>query len=471
MLISKIINHSFIYAVLPKLPILIGFAILPFITPYLSDIDYGIYGIVLSIITGATVIKTLGLDVILMNSYIHHHRSGRYKLVWNEIQGFIFIWSFVLGLLVAVLIFFILPNEAETNKYLIILLTVVPIMFYSSLQVISLKYYQLAEKPMAIGLRSLIFGVLTVFFNYYFIVHLKIGYMGWVWGLFITETLSFFSYIHPLWIKNKLFPNLLFRRSAMKKHLKIGLPLVPHTSAFFLLDFSDRLVMMKMGVSTANIGLYDFAYRFAGYARVFSESIHQASTPLFIKLFKNDRSSNFLKDIIFLENYVVSFVSFAIALWLKEIFSIMVNNQDLNSTYNMGIILTMAYVYKPMYTAMATVFYYFEKTKEFWKISFTAGVLNVALNIIFIPIYGFKTAVFTTFLSFLFIGYAGFYVTQFKKLYSPNFHPLLWVGYTIVLLISSYFFKDAELFMKFVLTLVVLIFTIVKALPLIKKLK
>jgi O-antigen/teichoic acid export membrane protein len=470
-LIRKILNHSFIYAVLPKLPILLGFVILPLITPYLTDVDYGVYGIVLSIVTGITVIKTLGLDIILMNTFIHHGHSKRYKIVWNEIQGFIFIWSFVLGLLVNILLYFILPIEAETNKYLIILLTAIPIMFYSSLQVVSLKYYQLAEKPMAIGVRSLIFGVLTIFLNYYFIVYLKIGYMGWVWSMFITETLTFLSFIYPLWIKNKLYPNFLFRRNTMKKHLKIGLPLVPHTSAFFLLDFSDRLVMLKMGVSTANIGLYDFAYKFAGYARVFSESIHQASTPLLIKSFKKDGESNFLRDIIFLENYIVAFVSFTIAIWLKEIFSIMVNNEELNSTYNMGINLTMAYVYKPMYTAMATVFYYYEKTKEFWKISFTAGVVNIVLNIIFIPIYGFKAAVFTTFLAFLFIGYAGFYVTQFKKLYSPNFHPLLWVGYTILLLFSSYFFRDAEFLIKFALTVIVLIFTGLKALPLIKKLK
>ena len=45
----------------------------------------------------------------------------------------------------------------------------------------------------------------------------------------------------------------------------------------------------------------------------------------------------------------------------------MVKNEDLANTYSMGIILTMAYAYKPMYTAMATVFYYHEKTKEFWK--------------------------------------------------------------------------------------------------------
>lgn len=470
-MIKKIFNHSIIYAVLPKLPILLGFVILPLITPFLTDVDYGIYGIVLSIITGITVIKTLGLDVVMMNSYIHHHHSNRYKIVWNEIQGFIFLWSTVLGLLVSVLLYYILPKEAEDNINLIILLTVIPIIFFSSLQVISLKYYQLAEKPIEIGLRSLVFGILSVFLNYYLIAYCRIGYMGWVWSTFIVETITFLSYVYPLWIKKRLYPNFNFRRKIMKRHLKIGLPLVPHTSSFFLLDFSDRLVMLRLGVSTANIGLYDFAYKFAGYARVFTESIHQASTPLLIKSFKENRDSTTLRDVIFLENYVVSFVSFSIALWLKEIFGLMVNNEDLRATYDMGIILTMAYVYKPMYTAMATVFYYYEKTKEFWKISFSAGVLNIILNIIFIPIYGFKAAVYTTFLAFLFIGYAGFYVTKFKKLYSYNFHPILWVSYTIGLLGISYYFKDAHFSLKSGLTLCILIFSCIKVIPLINKLK
>ena len=232
----------------------------------------------MSITTGATVIKGLGLDVILINSFIHHYKSKRYKFVWNEIQGFIFLWSIVLGLLIGLLIYGVLPIQAIEDRGLIITLTITPIIFYSSLQIVSTKYYQLAEEPIQIGYRSLIFGIVSIALNYYLIVVMKMGYLGWVWSLFVTETLMFLSYIYPIWICEKLYPNFLFRRRAIKRHLRVSLPLVPHTSAFFLLDFSDRLVMINLSVSTANIGLYDFAYRFAGYARVFSESIHQAST-------------------------------------------------------------------------------------------------------------------------------------------------------------------------------------------------
>ena len=110
-MIKKIINHSLIYAILPKLPILLGFLMLPFLTPFLTNMDYGVFGIIMSITTGATVIKGLGLDMILMNSFIHHYKSSRYKFVWNEIQGFIFLWSIVLGLLIGLLE---LPNRCVT---------------------------------------------------------------------------------------------------------------------------------------------------------------------------------------------------------------------------------------------------------------------------------------------------------------------------------------------------------------------
>lgn len=470
-MIKKIANHSLVYAILPKLPILLGFLMLPFLTPFLSDIDYGVFGIVISITTGVTVIKTLGLDIILMNSYIHHFSSKRYKFIWNEIQGFIFLWSMLLGALVAVLIFWILPVEALEDRSSILLLTVVPILFYSSLQIVSVKYYQLAEKPIEIGYRSLIFGILSIALNYYLIVTVRMGYMGWFWSLFITETLTFLSYIYPVWIKKKLYPNFFFRRRAIKRYLKISLPLVPHTSAFFLLDFSDRLVMINLSISTANIGLYDFAYRFAGYSRVFSESIHQASTPLLIKDYKFNNRTSYLRDMIFLQSFVVCFASFAISIWLKELFQIMVRNEDLANTYGMGIILTMAYAYKPMYTAMATVFYYHEKTKEFWKISFVGGLINIILNVILIPIYGFKIAVLTTFLSFLYIGFSGFIVTSFKTIYPHRFKPVQWIIYITVLLVISYSFKDATIIIKLILTLIIFIFTIINSAKLIKTLR
>jgi O-antigen/teichoic acid export membrane protein len=444
---------------------------LPVLTPFLTDIDYGIFGIILSVTAGATVIKGLGLDIILINSYIHNFKSERYKFIWNEIQGFIFLWSIILSVIISLTIFYVLPVDAEKNRELIIILTVIPLIFYSSLQIISTKYYQLAERPLQIGYRSLIFGIISIGFNYYLIVVKEMGYMGWLWSLFITESLVFLSYIYPIWFRKKLYPNFLFRRRAIKRYLKISLPLVPHTSAFFLLDFSDRLVMINLGVSTANIGMYDFAYRFAGYARVFSESIHQASTPLLMKEYKARNKTSYIKDMIFLQSFVVCFVSFSISIWLKEIFYLMVKNEDLVSTYSMGIILTMSYAYKPMYTAMATVFYYHEKTKEFWKISFVGGLINIILNIIFIPIYGFKVAVATTFIAFLYIGYSGFLVTGFKKIYDYNFRPLIWIAYTIILLIIAYSFKDSSMLLKLLLTIGLIIFTIVNIIPLIKKIR
>ena len=143
---------------------------LPFLTPFLTNTDYGIFGIIMSITTGATVIKGLGLDMILMNSFIHHYKSKRYKFIWNEVQGFIFLWSIVLGLLIGLLIYGLLPTEAIKDRGLIITLTITPIIFYSSLQIVSTKYYQLAEEPIQIGYRSLIFGVLSIVLNYYLIV-------------------------------------------------------------------------------------------------------------------------------------------------------------------------------------------------------------------------------------------------------------------------------------------------------------
>ena len=455
---------------LPKLPILLGLLILPFITPFLTNVDYGVYGIILSLVTGINVIKTLGLEVVLMNVFIHHSHSRSYRVAWNQIQGFIFLFSLILGLFTAFFLNYILPEEVYDKRFIAIFLTVIPILFYSSLQIISLKYYQLSEKPLQLGFRSLIFGLLNVCLTYYFIAIEKMGFMGWVWSIFISETLTFFSYIYPIWIKNKLYPNLFFRWSSMKEYLRISLPILPHTSAFFLLDFSDRLIMLKLGVNTANIGLYDFAYKFAGYTRVFSESIHQASTPLLLKEYKKKSDGNFLRDIIFVENYLVSFVAFSVAIWLKEIFSLLVNNKELNSTYDLGIILTMAYAYKPMYTAMATVFYYHGKTKEFWKISLVAGILNIVLNLIFIPIFGYEVAVITTFISFLYIGYSGFITTSFRKLYRAKFYPIHWFFYTVVLLFIAYAFKNSDIKIKLSINFILILFTFFKLIKLFKKL-
>ena len=113
----------------------------------------------------------------------------------------------------------------------------------------------------------------------------------------------------------------------------------------------------------------------------------------------------------------------------------------------------MGYTYRPYYWLAISRLQFAEKTSQFWKISMIAGVLNVVLNIIFLPIYGIKTAAVTTFVALLYIGFSGFFLKAFKEVESKKYFPVLTMLLIIGTTVLVYFIRDICLSIKLIISL------------------
>src|SRR5690606_22406584 len=114
----------------------------------------------------------------------------------------------------------------------------------------------------------------------------------------------------------------------------------------------------------------------------------------------------------------------------------LIRNEVLSQMYPLGIVIIMGYNYRPMYFGANTKLMFAEKTNVLWKVTFVAGLINVMLNFLLIPYFGFEAAAFTTFVSLMFMGYIGFYLKIFKDINAANFYPLAWLTATVILSID-----------------------------------
>ena len=97
-----------------------------------------------------------------------------------------------------------------------------------------------------------------------------------------------------------------------------------------------------------------------------------------------------------------------------------------------------------------------EKTSELWKISFIAGILNIVLNIIFIPIFGIMAAAISTFIALLYMGFSGFYIKTYREVETVKYYPLIFASIIIGLTITVFYLKDMDLLFKGFISLLVL---------------
>lgn len=456
-MLRKIFQNSIIYTIGPQIPRLAGILVLPLITPYLTSIDYGIYGLITAYLGTLGALADLGMAVVMVNSFYKY--PAKWPVIWKQIHGYLAIWSLVFGAILAVLLYFIIPHEAAKNKGLIILLNIIPVAFFNTTVIFGSRYYQFSGKPLFISVSTAIIGSASIIANYVTIAVFKLGYMGWFISSFLSSFLLFLAFIYPVFIKYKLSPIFAFRKRFLIRHLKVALPLIPHDYSAYLINSSDRIVFSITGVKLSNQGKYNLAYTFGNYFEFFGTALGMAISPFYTKINSRGgaKSDMDLRNMTFFFQVLFLVIGSLVGLWCKEILKVLIKNTSLQDAYSLAIIIVMGYMYRPMYWACYARLSFNEKTGQLWKISFTAGVINVILNLIFVPLYGIYAAAVTTFLALLYLGFSGFFLQAYKETRPPDYYPVFWLILIIVVSAAVFLMKDWSVSYKILVTLIIMI--------------
>ena len=447
-MLKKLFSHTFIYGFANQIPKIAGLFSLPFITQYLTEEDYGIFGVVTSYMAAIEVFSSLGLRLVLVNTFYKH--PNWYLKIWKEIYGFLMFWNIVFLAFKVGFLWLLMPKEVD-NVALVVFLNVGAGLFFGPTALIGSTFFQIKQMPFSIAIRTIVFGTLTIVLNILFIAVFKMGYLGWFYSLFIVSVLGNMSYFYPLFYKYKLTPVYVFSLRRIKSYLKVTLPTIPHYYSTFLLNTSDKIVMEHLAVPINDIGKYNAAYTVGNFFNSIGMVSGFAITPLMNECYKN-KDERTARELVFVLQGVFFIASFLVSIWLKEIFQILIKNDVLAATYPIGIIVVMAYNYRAMYYGSINKLFYLEKTNILWKITFIAGITNVLLNVTLIPFFGYEIAAVTTFVSLMFMGYSGYFLRDFKENSTVNYYPGLWFTATVLLAIAAYLLKDITILSKILIT-------------------
>lgn len=450
-MLKKLFSHTIIYGLAPQITLLVNFILLPFITPHLTAVDFGVSGILTSYTMAISVLGTLGLRVVLVNAF--YKSRNHYKWGWRQVYGFLNLWNLLFAVIIGTVAYIAVPEEAVENRWMIVILNALPFIIFGQTSTIGMLYYQLKQKPVQIAVRTLVFGLLMAFLDLYFITYLGMGYMGWFWSIFIATILRNASYYIPLVTKTNIKPIYNFKWRYIKQTLKVALPTIPHFYAGYLMSSSDQLIMDKLGVGVSNIGKFNAANTFGKLMDGFSVAAGYAIGPLMNERFtKKDDAS--VKYLIFILQIVFYSVTFNLSIWLNVVFGIMLKNETLSVMYPLGIILIMAQNYRPMYFGSNAKLMFAEKTNVLWKLTLTAAIINIVLTLLLIPIFGFQATAYCTYIGFLYMGYAGFYYKTYREISKEKYYPLLWMTIGILLTVSAYYLVEMQVWVKVAITLV-----------------
>ncbi|WP_455674544.1 lipopolysaccharide biosynthesis protein [Phocaeicola sp.] len=452
-MLKKLIVNSAVFGIAPQLPRVISVFLLPVLTAYLTEADYGIIGTVTAYTAALSAFTTLGLTQIFFNSFYHHR--CQYKWLWRELYGFLQIWVLIFAVIQGIILYLILPQEAEAHKYAIILLSCISLAF-SATSLVGNTYYQLQQTPLPIAVRTVIGGLLTVLINYYLVVHSQLGYMGFFWASCIATVVVNLSYVPVVYFKLRFIPIYRFKRRTIKRSLGISLPIIPHTYSAYLLNTSNRLVMDRYHMPISTIGEFNIAQQFSNLMDSFTGAVNQAINPMTLNELRDGNVKN-VRKLIYIYLSITLIITSLLSLWLREVFDLLISNDVLKKTYPYAIILIMAQNARPMYVASSNIFFYYENTTSLLKITFIAGIISFLGYVAFIPFWGIWAAVVVYYFAMVYMGYAGFHFKFYKEKVNYSFPILKILLLSFIMTVGVFLAVDFIWEVKMIVTVVLIV--------------
>lgn len=401
----------------------ISFITVPIFTRIMDTEQYGIYSVYLTWCEIFTIIGTFGFESCAYMSVLTKC-EGKDK---DEAESSLLELSFLLTTILLIAFTFF-GKQISTLVGLpqnILMLMCVQIYFTPAVNFWSVKnrfkykYKSLVFVSVSMAVANAVLGVL--FINGFFVANQALGR---VISIVIVQVLYGVVLLKLLFKGTHIKVSTKYWKWAMSLHL----PLLPHTLSLKVLAGADKIMINTM-ISASATALYSVSYSVAVVVNLIKTSIIDAIRPWMYTCLKDNKTDN-VKNVmngllVFVSALTLVFVAFA-----PEVIELVAPPNYYEAIYCMPPVMISSF-FTFLYSIFSIVEMYYEETKKVMLASIAAAVLNVVLNCVFIPIFGYIAAAFTTLACYIFLAIFHFIMAK-KVLNDRHVHITLFDGKTII---------------------------------------
>ncbi|MBN2725418.1 MAG: oligosaccharide flippase family protein [Deltaproteobacteria bacterium] len=366
------------------------FLSIPVFTRLLNPDDYGTIAVFTSIVAVFSILLGLNFNGSVTRKY--YENDSTFGEFIYSITRFIGVFAFsasLLSLIFSTLLasFFEIP--------ILVFIMAIGVSFFSVFVNMYLSYLQASMQSKRYATISFIQALLILTISICLILWLnEKRYLGKIIAqLLVISVLAIYSLLllrkleKPLWDK-----------SHIKYSLKFGVPLIPHTLSHFVLSSFDRIVINQLTNATQT-GLYSLAYNVGSILMIIVSGLNNAWVPILFRNL-NEAKYNDIQKKSDLYTIVIVYIAFVLALFSREAVMIMASTKYYAAlTIIPVIILSTVFIF--LYQLCVNYTFYLKKNIWISINTFICGGLNLAMNYVFIPKYGYQAAAWTTLMSYI----------------------------------------------------------------------
>ncbi len=405
----------------------------PIFTRLLTTEQYGVYTVYQSWYQIITIFATLNLASGVFNNGLLKYEKEQQGFT-SSIQG--------LSTMVTVglfLVYLISPpfwNRIFDLPTLFIVLMFTELLFvpaynfWSTKERFHYRYRALIVTTLIIAVGSPALGVITVLCTDHKAEARVFSYV------FVQVCIGLAFYIYNIAKGKKVYDKEIWKFA-----LNFNIPLIPHYLAFTVLNQSDRLMISNL-CGKGEAAIYSVAYAISTVMTIFTSAINSSFIPYTYKAMKD-------KDYVTIRktaNALLLLVSFGCVVAMAfspEIIKMFASKDYYEAIWIMPPLCASVF-FMFLYPLFGNIEFYFEKTAYVTIASSIGAIANIILNYVFIKLYGYFAAGYTTLFCYILFSFMHYFFhrkiicqNNIYNIYDMRFMITLSIGMLCIMFIMT----------------------------------
>ena len=362
----------------------------PIFTRLLSTADYGNYNVFNSWMGILSIFITLQIYSGVYEQGLIKFEKER-KVFSSALQGLCLILCFLWLLLYLIGREFWNGLFSLTTVQMLAMITMIwttsVFRFWSAEQRVLYKYKTLVIVTLFVAIAKPVLSIIFVLLAYDKVT-------GCILGLVLAELIGYTGLFFCQICRGKQ----IYSKNYWLYSIGFAVPLVPHYLAQVVLSSSDR-IMIKSLIGEGEAGIYSLAYTISSVMTLFNTALSQTLGPWIYQKIKNNKSKE-IAGISYIALAFIALLNILLILFAPEIVAIFAPKEYYEAKMVIPPV-AMSVFFMFMYDFFAKFEFYYEKKFFIMIASIIGAILNVILNYIFIPIFGYCAAGYTTLVCYI----------------------------------------------------------------------
>lgn len=201
-----------------------------------------------------------------------------------------------------------------------------------------------------------------------------------------------------LFISNLIKKNTLFSKEYWSYIVSINAPLLIYYLSQMIFNHSDKLIIDQLSGKSA-AGLYGFAFSISMILNFVLNAINGSYIPWMYRTIKEKKYSDNKR--ISTDIAILLALMLLCVIWFAPEITLIFGGQKYADAIYCVPALTMSFIFIYYAQLFVNVEFYYEKKNSLILASVIPAIVNIILNYIFIPVFGFVVASYTTLFSYV----------------------------------------------------------------------